>query len=129
MIRATDDEAAETSVALFQHTAKTVVQNQNMSKKTKTKRPHPGVQNILVVSTRHVAVETADRLRASYDFGITCFICGDRFVLHINEESCDSFHFWPDDLRMVVDFAMENGCTWLALTPAGEEITNLVQYS
>jgi len=100
-----------------------------MCKKTKPKRPNPGVQNILVISKRHLSVETADAFRASYDFGINCFISGGCFVLLIDEESCDSAQYWPDDLRMVVDFAIDQGCSWLALTPSGEEFTNLVQYS
>ena len=100
-----------------------------MSKKTKSKQPHPGVQTILAISTRHLSPATADAFRATYDFGINCFISGGSFVLHIDDESCDSAQYWPNDLRMVVDFAVENGCAWIALTPAGEEIPNLLQDS
>ena len=101
-----------------------------MSKKTKSKPPHPGVQTILVISTRHLSLATADALRATYDFGVNCcFISGGGFLLHIDEESCESAQYWPDDLRMVVDFAIENGCAWIALTAAGEEIPSLLQYS
>src|ERR1035437_136063 len=100
-----------------------------MSKKTKSKQPHPGVQNILVISKRHLSVETANAFRASYDFGINCFVSGGCFVVHIDEESCDSAQYWPEDLRMSVDFAIDQGCSWLALTPSGEEIPNLLQYS
>lgn len=100
-----------------------------MSKKTKTKQSHPGVQNILVISKRHLSVETADAFRASYDFGINCYISGTNIMLHLDEECSDSAQFWPDDLSMVVGFALDQGCSWLALTPTGEEIPNLVQYS
>lgn len=101
-----------------------------MSKKTKSKQPHPGVQTILVISARHLSPATADAFRATYDYGINYYASGGSYVLHIDEESCDSAHvFWPDDLRMLVDFALDQGCSWLALTPSGEKFPNLVQYS
>lgn len=92
------------------------------------------INKMLTVSTQHISAETADILDKEVAHVVTkwkqlppIFSKGDYgwFIYCGESENCKC----PNDLKAVIDFAVECGCTWLCLDADGNFMKNLDVYS
>lgn len=81
--------------------------------KTKS-RTNATTDRILILSNRHLTKETLSAIRVTFDFGIRIFSANHRYVIQLRDSEFDS-GFWPADLQQITDYALRQGCGWIAL--------------
>lgn len=88
------------------------------------------IAQMLTLSTAHIKEETADFLD-NEDYALVVYPKSEYgwFILaDLDSLSEEELSLIPNDLMAVIQFAKENGCSWLCLDRDGSEIEQLPVY-
>lgn len=109
-----------------------------LSKSTKTphKNPHGEFTKMLTISTLHVSEETAKKLDATCDDAMAADHWmppiyekdGFGWFIFIDTDVMKEYENIPADLKTVLTYAANCGCTWLCLDADADQIPELPTY-
>lgn len=88
------------------------------------------INKMLTISTRHISMETADFLNAEAEQNLISIVVYPKskygWFIPISEAACNKNI--PDDLRQVIQFALDLKCQWLCFDRDGLEVPYLKVY-
>lgn len=69
---------------------------------------------ILLLCTSHLTKDTMEAIDVTVDYGMPILKDSGRYIIQLREAEYDA-GFLPPDLRQIADYALSNGCGWIAL--------------
>lgn len=77
-------------------------------------RTNASTDLILIVSRNHLTKNTLSSIEVTVDFGIRTYRAGRRYIIQLRDAEYNASS-WPGDLRQITDYALKNGCGWIAI--------------